>query len=131
LHIAILADFGAVPSPVSCGSGNDRERHILAEIPAREQVFMNSTNPAKIQAAITDLRRVRWPILMRTPSFLTGMFKHFADHRASMNDQPQARHLMPAEEQASEELGGYTGRRVFFSSGAPLTLPGMTSTKGQ
>src|ERR1700674_3307525 len=24
-----------------------------------------------------------------------------------------------------------TGKRVFLSSGAPLTLPGMTSTKGQ
>jgi hypothetical protein len=24
-----------------------------------------------------------------------------------------------------------TGKRVFLSNGAPLTLPGMTSTKGQ
>jgi molecular chaperone DnaK len=116
-------------------SGNDRERHLVSEIRAREQIFMSSTSPAKIQAAIIDLQRVRWPILLRTPDFLIGMFKHLVDRRASMNDQVQAKQLvengkravageawddvrqinerlwdlMPAEEQASEELRVYTG----------------------
>lgn len=114
-------------------SGNDRERHIVAEISAREEVLMSSTNPAKIQAATTDLQRVRWPILFRTPNFLIGMFKHLVDRRISMNDQVQAKQLiengkravdgeawdevrqinerlwdlMPEEEQASEESRVY------------------------
>lgn len=116
-------------------SGNDRERHILSETVAREQTFINSTNPEKIQAATAELDRVRWQILFRTPDFLTGMFEHLVDKRASMNDQVQSKQLieggkraiandawdelrqingrlwdlMPADEQASEEMRVYTG----------------------
>ena len=116
-------------------SGNDRERHIVSETVAREQTFINSTNPEKIQAATAELDRVRWQILFRTPDFLTGMFEHLVDKRASMNDQVQSKQLieggkraiandawdelrqingrlwdlMPADEQASEEMRVYTG----------------------
>ena len=116
-------------------SGNDRERHVIAEIGAREQTLLVSTNPEKIQDIVNDLERVRWQILFRTPRFLVDMFKHLLDRRASMNDQVQANslidsgkravereawdelrqinerlwNLMPTEEQASEELRVYTG----------------------
>lgn len=116
-------------------SGNDRERHHVSEIAAREQSFMNSTSPEKIQAIIDELDRVRWQILMRTPDFLKGMFTHLIERRASMNDQIQASQLiengkraiakediealqqinarlwdlMPASEQASDEMRAYTG----------------------
>jgi molecular chaperone DnaK len=116
-------------------SGNDRERHILSEIVAREQAFINSTSPEKVQAATAELERVRWQILVRTPGFLIGMFEHLVERRAAMNDQVQGKQLieggrlaisreawddlrqingrlwdlMPAEEQASEEMRAYTG----------------------
>lgn len=116
-------------------SGNDRERHILTEIFAREQSFVNSTIPEKIQAVVDELGHMRWQILMRTPDFLKGMFSHLMDRRASMNDQIQASQLidngkraiakddiealqqinarlwdlMPATEKASDEMRAYTG----------------------
>lgn len=116
-------------------SGNDRERHIVSEILAREQTFINSTSPEKIQAATQELDSVRWHILMRTPEFLRGMFNHLSEKRASMNDQIQATQLiengkraiqrddiealqqinarlwdlMPATDKASDEMRAYTG----------------------
>lgn len=116
-------------------SGNDRERHIVAEILAREQTFINSTSPEKIQSAIQELDTIRWHILMRTPDFLRGMFNHLSDKRASMNDQIQATQLiengkraierddiealqqintrlwdlMPATVKESDEMRAYTG----------------------
>lgn len=116
-------------------SGNDRERHVVSEIIAREQTFINSTSPEKIQQVTDELGRLEWGILMRTPDFLNAMFAHFVERRASMNDQIQASQLidsgkraaaredveelrlingrlwdlMPAKEQASDEMRAYTG----------------------
>ena len=116
-------------------SGNDRERHVVSEIFAREQTFIHSTSPEKIQAAIEELVSIRWQILMRTPEFLKGMFNHLSEKRASMNDQIQATQLiengkraiqrddvealqqinsrlwdlMPAVDKASDEMRAYTG----------------------
>ena len=116
-------------------SGNDRERHVVSEIFAREQTFIHSTSPEKIQSAIEELGSIRWQILMRTPEFLKGMFNHLSEKRASMNDQIQATQLiengkraiqrddvealqqinsrlwdlMPAVDKASDEMRAYTG----------------------
>jgi molecular chaperone DnaK len=116
-------------------SGNDREKHTVSEILAREQSFINSSSPEKIHAVTADLERLRWQILVRTPDFLIGMFEHLIERRASMNDQVQAKQfiengkraaeggawddlrqingrlwdLMPAEEQTSEGMRAYTG----------------------
>jgi len=77
-------------------SGNDREKHIYREIVAREQTFVNSTNPERIETATGELDRLRWQILMRTPDFLVGMFEHLVASRASMNDQVQAKQFIEA-----------------------------------
>jgi molecular chaperone DnaK len=116
-------------------SGNDRERHLFSEIIAREQTFINSTSPEKIQSITQELDSIRWQILMRTPEFLRGMFNHLTEKRASMNDQIQASQLiengkraiqnddiealrqinsrlwdlMPATDKASDEMRAYTG----------------------
>jgi molecular chaperone DnaK len=116
-------------------NGNDREKHQLREIIAREQTFINSTNPERIESVIAELERLSWQILMRTPDFLSGMFEHLAKNRASMNDQVQAKQiievgrshiasqdwdnlkevnqrlwsLMPDKEKESDEMRLYTG----------------------
>jgi molecular chaperone DnaK len=116
-------------------SGNDRERHALSEIVAREQVFISSTSPDKIHAVTDELRSIRWQILMRSTEFLTGMFQHLVDKRSSMNDQIQATQLiengkramqrddiaslqqinarlwelMPSDDQNSNEMRAYVG----------------------
>jgi molecular chaperone DnaK len=116
-------------------SGNDREKHLLAEIIAREQVFMRSTNPDKINSFTSELSSLQFQILARMPKFLIGMFEHLVDKRASMNDQIQAKQLidngkrlianeswedlrivnarlwelMPSQEQKSDEMRSYTG----------------------
>lgn len=81
-------------------SGNDRERHAIAEILAREQSFINSSSPEKIQAVIQELARLEWQILMRTPDFLKAMFQHLMDRRTSMNDQIQASQLIDSGKRA-------------------------------
>jgi len=116
-------------------SGNDREKHVMTEILAREQTFINSTSPEKIQTVVDELERLRYQILMRMPSFLKSMLTHLMSRRASMNDQIQASQLiengkraidrddieslqqinsrlwdlMPATEKASDEMRAFTG----------------------
>jgi molecular chaperone DnaK len=116
-------------------SGNDKERHLVAEIIARENIFINSTSPEKIQTATQEIDSIKWQILMRTPDFQKGMFTHLSEKRASMNDQIQATQLiengkraiqrddidalrqitsrlwdlMPADDKASDEMRAYTG----------------------
>ena len=116
-------------------SGNDREKHAMSEILAREQTFINSTSPEKIQTAVDELERLRYQILFRMPEFLKSMFAHLRDKRASMNDQIQVSQLiengkraidrddieslkqingrlwdlMPATEKASDEMRAFTG----------------------
>lgn len=116
-------------------SGNDREKHVMSEILAREQTFINSTSPEKIQAIVGELERLRFQILFRMPSFLKSMFSHLLEKRTSMNDQIQASQLiengkraidrddveslqqinnrlwdlMPATEKASDEMRAFTG----------------------
>jgi molecular chaperone DnaK len=116
-------------------SGNDREKHVMSEILAREQTFINSTSPEKIQSVVDELERLRYQILFRTPSFLKSMFSHLVARRASMNDQIQASQLiengkraierddieslrqisnrlwdlMPATEKVSDEMRAFTG----------------------
>ncbi len=75
-------------------SGNDREMHQVREIIALEQAFIHSTNPDRIEAATSELEKVRFQILMRMPDFLIGMFEHLVDKRTSMNDQVQAKQLI-------------------------------------
>lgn len=77
-------------------NGNDREKHLFREIVAREQTFVNSSNPERIEAATSEIERLRYAILMRMPDFLIGMFEHLAQNSHSMNDQLQARQLIEA-----------------------------------
>jgi molecular chaperone DnaK len=116
-------------------SGNDREKHHLREIIAREQTFMHSSNEQKVQAALSELNRIRFQILLRTPRFLMAMFESVVERRATLNDQLQAKQLiengkrlvaaedwddlrevnrrlwdlMPDEERTQEEMRPYTG----------------------
>ena len=116
-------------------NGNDREKHLLAEIIAKENVFMKSTNPDKISSFTNELSSLQFQILARMPKFLIGMFEHLVDKRTSMNDQVQAKQLidngrrlitseswddlrivnarlwelMPSQDQKSDEMRSYTG----------------------
>ena len=116
-------------------SGNDRERHLFSELLAREQTFINSTSPDKIQLITDELEQLRYQILWRTPGYLKAMFAHLVEKRASMNDQIQATQLiengnravdredvealrqitgrlwdlMPSSDQSSEDIRAFTG----------------------
>ena len=76
--------------------GNDREKHLFREVVAREQTFVNSSNPERIEAATAEIERIRFAILMRMPDFLIGMFEHLMQTSHSMNDQLQAKQLIEA-----------------------------------
>lgn len=96
-------------------NGNDREKHQLREVIAREQTFINSTNPERVESATSELEGIRWRILMRMPDFLVGMFEHLVERRASMNDQVQAKQIIEAgrrhiASQAWDDLKQVNGR---------------------
>jgi molecular chaperone DnaK len=74
-------------------NGNDREKHQFRELVAREQTFIHTTSPERVEAAVQELERIKFHILMRLPDFLIGMFENLMEHRASMNDQMQAKQL--------------------------------------
>ena len=80
--------------PLVQEDGNDREKHHIRELLSREQVFIHSSNPERIEAATADLRNVQFQILMRTPDFLVGIFEHLSETRVSLNDQVQAKQLL-------------------------------------
>lgn len=88
-------------------SGNDIERRQLREVVTREHTFMDSTNPKKLEEAISDLRRVEFQILRRKPDFLMAIFHQFIEKQEVFNDQPQARNLIAAGRRhiATEEWG--------------------------
>ena len=77
-------------------NGNDRDRHQFREVIAREQTFINSANPERIDAAISELDSINTRILVRLPDFLVGMFEHLVENRPSLNDQLQANELIDA-----------------------------------
>ena len=74
--------------------GNDRDKHQLREVIAREQTFINSANPERIDAAISELNSINMRILVRLPDFLVSMFEHLVENRPSLNDQLQANELI-------------------------------------
>ena len=112
---AAYAEAKQEVSALTQENGNDREKHQLREILAREQTFIHSTSPERIEAATGDLERIRWQILMRMPDFLIGMFEHLTERRASMNDQVQAKQLFEigkrhVAERAWDDLRQVNGR---------------------
>ena len=76
--------------------GDDRERHQLEELLAREHAVVSSTSAEKVEAATSALNSLRFQILARTPQFLVGMFEHLVARRTAMNDQIQAKNLIDA-----------------------------------
>jgi molecular chaperone DnaK len=82
-------------------SGNDRERNQLKDVLGREQTFINSTVPERIQAEAEALRSIMHGIMFRTPLFLRGMLEHLNEKRAAMNDQIQASRLLDAGKRAA------------------------------
>jgi molecular chaperone DnaK len=77
-------------------NGNDKEKHQLREILARETTFISSSSPERIASVTEELEGLRFRILSRMPDFLVGMFEHLVEKRASMNDQMQANQLIDA-----------------------------------
>jgi molecular chaperone DnaK len=75
-------------------TGNDKERHQLAELLARDHAVVNSTSPTKVQGAASAFEMLRFQILGRMPEFLVGLFGHLVERRAAMNDQVQAKNLI-------------------------------------
>lgn len=95
--------------------GNDREKHQYREIRAREQTFVNSINPERIESATSELEGIKWRILLRTPDFLQGMFEHLMSRRTSMNDIGLADQLFELGKShiannSWSELGGVNSR---------------------
>jgi molecular chaperone DnaK len=74
--------------------GNDREKHMLRDLIAKEPTFLTSINPDRIEAATSELGRIKWGILSRSPDFLMSMFDHLVNNRTSMNDQSLANELI-------------------------------------
>lgn len=72
-------------------NGNDYERKIFNDITNREQTFLSSNSPLKIQEATDELHTIIIQILWRTPDFIVEIFKDLAQNkRVRMNDQQQA-----------------------------------------
>ena len=76
--------------------GDDRERHQLEELLAREHAVVTSTNVEKVEIATSAFNSLRFAILARTPDFLVGMLEHLLTRRTAMNDQLQAKNLIDA-----------------------------------
>lgn len=74
-------------------NGTDRERHQFREVVAREQTFIHTTSPERVEAAVQELEGIKYQILERLPDFQISVFEHLIERRPSMNDQAQAKQL--------------------------------------
>jgi molecular chaperone DnaK len=77
-------------------SGTDHERRQLQEVISREDTFLNSQIPQKLEAEIGQLRHIEFQILWRTPKFLIEWFQYLLGKREVFNDQLQAKNLIEA-----------------------------------
>lgn len=70
--------------------GSDREKHRMQEIIGREELFVHSTNPEKLESLADELQALRFEINMRQPDFLLSLFGYLIENRTTMSDQTQA-----------------------------------------
>lgn len=85
-------------------NGNDYEQKIFNDIVSRENVFLTSSSPLKIQEVTDELHTLIIQILWRTPDFIVGIFKDLAQNqRVRMNDQQQAGLFIEAGVKAIKE----------------------------
>ncbi len=80
-------------------SGNDLEKRQLQEIINHEHVFMATNSAQKMADHISQLHRLEFQILMRSPDFLIGWFQNLVAKRETFNDQVQAKNLIEAGKQ--------------------------------
>ncbi|HRH37742.1 MAG TPA: Hsp70 family protein, partial [Flavobacteriales bacterium] len=80
-------------------SGNDVEKRQLQEIINHEHVFMATNSAQKMAEHISQLHRLEFQILMRSPDFLIGWFQNLVAKRETFNDQVQAKNLIEAGKQ--------------------------------
>lgn len=71
--------------------GHDRERNQLKDVLAREQTFIYTNTPEKIQAEVANLHRIEWGTIFLASKFLQGMFEYLADKRTSIK-RPDSGH---------------------------------------
>ena len=83
-------------------NATETEKQQHRDVVAREQVFLNSSNSARMDAAVAELERLRWHILSRVPKFLVEMFNWLQQRGPAMNDAGLARQLFEAGRRAIE-----------------------------
>ena len=83
-------------------NGTDAEKQRYREVVAREQVFLNSSNSARMDAAAEELERLHWQILSRVPNFLVEMFNWLQQRGPAMNDAGLAKQLFETGRRAIE-----------------------------
>lgn len=83
--------------------GNDYERKHYNDIVSQEEIFLQSTNAARINEKEDELSTIYWTIMWRTPSFLLNLFEMLSRDSMRMNDQVLAKALMDSGRKAIEE----------------------------
>lgn len=61
---------------------------------AQEHLFLDSTNPLKIEVKTEEMRMIAFQIRQRTPVFLLGWFNHLTENSHRFNDSTQAKSLI-------------------------------------
>lgn len=70
----------------------------------KKQTFIDPNSLKRIHAEATNVKRIEWAILHRTPAFLETLFECFGNKRALMNDQIQATRLFKAGKRAIQSV---------------------------
>lgn len=83
--------------------GNDYERKHYNDIISQEEIFLQSTNAARIKEKEEELSTIYRTMLWRTPSFLLNLFEMLSRDVMRMNDQVLAKALIDSGIKAAEE----------------------------
>ena len=84
------------------GEGTAEEKQALYEALAQEPMFINSTNPLKIEERTVLLRRLRFRVLWRNPEFLLDNFAWLEDISHTLRNPETAAGLIYSGKQARE-----------------------------
>ena len=83
--------------------GNDQEWKYFQDVEALEGGALTSGQRQKVQELIDKLSNIRYSILWRLPSFLTGVFNNMERQASRMNDQEQADSLVQEGRRALQQ----------------------------
>lgn len=96
-------------------SGNNYERETLNNIISKEDIYLSSKSPQKIQELTNEVENIIYQIKWRTPEFLLHIFNWIKKEQIKIQDQARAQDLIDAGNFAVENQNWVRLKEIIFN----------------